>query len=162
AAGATVDHERLAHDVADGHARVERCIRVLEDDLHLAANLAHLAPLQVGDVTAVEDDLPRGGLRELDQGAREGCLATARLAHQPDRLPGIDGQIDAVDGVDVADRALEDAGADREVLDEVLHAEDFVATVGPLVNRCSCLGAHATASSENLVLRPTSSCEKWQ
>ena len=33
-----VHDERLADDVADGHARVERRVRILEDDLHLAAH----------------------------------------------------------------------------------------------------------------------------
>ncbi len=34
--------ERLADDVADVHARVERGVRVLEDDLHVAAEYVHL------------------------------------------------------------------------------------------------------------------------
>ena len=38
-----VDLDRLGDDVADRHARVERGVRVLEDHLHVAAHLAHLA-----------------------------------------------------------------------------------------------------------------------
>ena len=38
-----VDAQRLADDVADGHARIERRERVLEDDLHRPADLAHIA-----------------------------------------------------------------------------------------------------------------------
>ena len=66
----------------------------------------------------------------------------------------------SVDGVDVPHGALEEPGADREVLDEVLHAEDLVAGIRPLVDGCERLGAHATADSENLDLRPISSSEK--
>ena len=159
AAGAAMDHERFAHDVPDGHTRVERCVRVLKDDLHLAANRTHLAAFQRRDVTAVEDDLAGGGVRQLDQRAREGRLATARLADEPERLPGLDGEIDAVDGVDLADGALEDPGTDREVLDEMLRAEDLLAGLRPVLDAGHRLGAQATAS-ENLDLRPISSSEK--
>ena len=38
--GKPVDHQRLADDRADRHARVERGVRVLEDDLHVAAQRA--------------------------------------------------------------------------------------------------------------------------
>src|SRR5438309_68852 len=38
-----VDPEGLADDVTHRHARVQRRVRVLEDDLHLAPDLAHLS-----------------------------------------------------------------------------------------------------------------------
>ena len=155
-----MNDEGLADDVADGHPRVERRVRILEDDLHLPADLAHLAALEARDVAAVEEDLARRGLRQLDQRARQGRLAAARLADEAERLSGLDGQVDAVDGVDLSDGALEDPGADREVLDEILHAENLGPAPRPLVDRLDGLGAHATAS-ENLVLRPISSSEKW-
>ena len=142
---ATVDAERLADDVADRHARVERRVRVLEDDLHLPAHLAHLAPTEVRDVAPVEDDLARRRLDQLDQRAREGRLAAAGLADEPERLARAQCQVDAVDGVDLADRALEDAGPDREVLDELLDAQDLVAGLRALVDACDRLRAHAIA-----------------
>ena len=61
---AAVDAQRLADDVAHGHARVERRVRILEDDLHLAAHVAHLPAVKRRDVAAVEDDLPA---RRLDR-----------------------------------------------------------------------------------------------
>jgi hypothetical protein len=42
ALGDAVDLDRLADDVADRHARVEAADRVLEDDLHVPAELAEL------------------------------------------------------------------------------------------------------------------------
>jgi hypothetical protein len=36
-----VNDERLLDDVADPHARVERRVGILEDDLHVAARAAH-------------------------------------------------------------------------------------------------------------------------
>ncbi len=46
---------------------------------------------------------------------------------RPSVSPAFERQVDAVDRVDVTDRALEQAGADREVLDEILDAEDLLA-----------------------------------
>ena len=43
----------LADDLADAHARVQRGIRVLEDQLHIAAQAAHFVVLQSGKVDAV-------------------------------------------------------------------------------------------------------------
>ena len=55
-----VDLERLADDVADAHARVERGVRVLEDDLHVAAQRVHLAARRLHDVDALEGDVAAG------------------------------------------------------------------------------------------------------
>src|SRR5450759_4409172 len=52
-----VDLERLADDVAHAHARVQRGVRVLEDDLHVAAQPLHLGPRGGHDVDALEADL---------------------------------------------------------------------------------------------------------
>jgi hypothetical protein len=60
-----VDPQRLGDDVAHGHARVERGVRVLEDDLHLPPDLTHLAAAEPRDVAPVEDDLPGGRLDQL-------------------------------------------------------------------------------------------------
>ena len=38
-----VDLERFGHDFADAHERVERCVGILEDHLHVAAHRLHLA-----------------------------------------------------------------------------------------------------------------------
>ena len=43
----------LADNLADAHARVQRGIRVLEDQLHIAAQAAHFVVLQSGKVDAV-------------------------------------------------------------------------------------------------------------
>jgi hypothetical protein len=39
-----VDDERLLHDVRDAHAGVERCVGILEDDLHVAARAPQVVP----------------------------------------------------------------------------------------------------------------------
>ena len=56
AGGEAVHAERLADDVARAHARIERGERVLEHDLHLAADRAHLGLAEMGDVLSVDPD----------------------------------------------------------------------------------------------------------
>jgi hypothetical protein len=51
-----VDHERLADDFFHSHARIERAERVLEDDLHVAAQAAHISAAGGKQVVAFETD----------------------------------------------------------------------------------------------------------
>jgi hypothetical protein len=52
ALGEAVDHQRLAHQVADIHARIERGVRVLEDHLHVAAYGASRIAGEAGSLLA--------------------------------------------------------------------------------------------------------------
>src|SRR5438046_429353 len=72
--------ERLADDVADGHARVERRVRILEDHLHPAAHAAHLFAGERGELGAIELHRSRGGLVKLEDRASGRRLAAAGLA----------------------------------------------------------------------------------
>src|SRR5439155_13427074 len=98
-----VDAQRLGDDLADGHARVERCVRVLEDDLHLTTDVTHPAAAEARDVETVEDHLARGRLEQLDERPSKGGLAAAGLADESERLALLDDHVDAVDGVNLAD-----------------------------------------------------------
>ena len=59
------------------------------------------------DVLAVEEDLA-GRLVEAQDGAAHGRLAATRFADQAERLAAANLERDAVDGLDVADVAVED------------------------------------------------------
>ncbi len=71
-----VDRERLADDLAGGHARVERRERVLENDLHLAAIGPQFAFREVGYVAPVKLDRTGGWFDEAHQGAPDRGFAT--------------------------------------------------------------------------------------
>jgi hypothetical protein len=147
-------------DVAHRHARVQRRIRVLEDDLELAPHVSHLRPAEARDVTAVEDDLAGRRLDELDDRARQRRLAAAGLAHEAERLPRLHREVDSVHRMDLPDGALEEPGPNREVLDETLDPEEVVALVDPVVDRG--VDAHETPTeSANFEWRPISSSAKW-
>ncbi len=81
-----------------------------------AALAPQASPLRVAMSTPVELDLALGRRLQVEDGAPEGRLAAAGLAHQPVGLAAPDLEVDAVHGVDVADRLVEDdAPLDREV-----------------------------------------------
>src|SRR5581483_10463350 len=60
-----VDEHRLLDDLPDRHARVERRVRILEDDLHLLAQLAQVVPARRRQLVAHEADGAAGRLQQL-------------------------------------------------------------------------------------------------
>jgi len=106
------------------HARVERPIGVLEDDLHLAPQGPHLPPREAEDVAAPEADRTGIGIDEAQHQPARGRFAAAALADECQRLSGREAEIDAVDCLDRAARAAEEAGSEPEVLDEALDLEE--------------------------------------
>ncbi len=78
--------QRLADELADPLARVQRRVGVLEDHLHLPPQRPHLAPGEAGDLLAVEADRAGGRLDQLQDGPAERRLAAARLPDQAERF----------------------------------------------------------------------------
>ena len=101
--------ERLGDDRADGHARVEARLRVLEDHLHLRPQRPQRAALEPGDVAALELDRAGGRIVEPQDRAAGGGLAAAGLADEPERLALADLEADVVDRLDLADPAAQHA-----------------------------------------------------
>ena len=119
--GQVVDDQRLADDAADGHARVQRRVGVLEDHLHLAAEVTQLVSLHLHQVATVEQDLAGGRPVELEDRPPDGRFPAAALAYQAERLAAADGERHVVDRLHVGNLALEDdAGGDGEVHLEVV------------------------------------------
>ena len=121
--GARADAERehpLLQRLRDAHARVERGIRVLEDDLHVLAARPQLGVREAHQIRAVEQHLPAGRLDEPEDALADGGLAAARFAHQPQRAPGRDRERDAVHRHDARDHPLEQAAVNGKVDLQVL------------------------------------------
>src|SRR5262249_31339141 len=122
----SVDQQRLAHQVEERHAGIERRERILEDHLHLATERPQLRRSQLTELNhrAAADsheDLAAGRLDGPQHTARGGRLAAAALPDQAERLSLVDVEVDAIDRAHVADGALEEALLDRE---ELLEAGD--------------------------------------
>ena len=54
-----MQRQRLGQDLADRHARIERGVGVLKDDLGVAAEGAQLAGIERQEIAALEADLAR-------------------------------------------------------------------------------------------------------
>ena len=126
--GDAVDAERLTHDPPHAVARVQGRVRVLEDHLHAPAQRPQGALAQVRDVLPVEDHVAVRRLVQAQDRPAERGLAAAGLADEPERLATLDGEGDVVDGLDVADMAVEEEPAlDREPDLEVLDVDERAA-----------------------------------
>src|SRR5262249_48799252 len=79
----------------DLHARIERAVRILEDDLDAAPQRQQLLVLEPGKIEPVIDDLAGGRPLEQQDAAAGRRLAATALADQPQRLAAAQGKIDA-------------------------------------------------------------------
>jgi hypothetical protein len=105
----------LADDVAHQHARIHGREGVLEDDLQVLAIAAHAPGADVGEIGAVVLHGAAGGPLQLQDALADRGLAAAGLADQGQGSASAQRQIDAVDGLDLADGLLEQPTLDREV-----------------------------------------------
>jgi hypothetical protein len=76
------DVHRLADDRLHGESGVERRVRILEHDLHAAAQHPHVASARGEHVGTFEQHLARTGQQEPQDDTASGGLATAGLADQ--------------------------------------------------------------------------------
>src|SRR5439155_2690770 len=116
-----VDHEALGDDLAHRHPRVEGAIRILENDLHVAADLLHLVCRCLEDALALEEHLTAGRRDQAQDRARNSRLSGARLADETQRFASLNVEAHPVDSLDSGQRQLKQAALDREVLDQVAH-----------------------------------------
>ena len=92
-----MDDHRLGQHLLDAHPWIEGAERVLEDDLHAAAQGAQLVAGQVRDVLSVKADPATGGLDQPQCEPTQRGLARARLTDQTQGLTTADGEGHAVD-----------------------------------------------------------------
>ena len=109
-----LDLQALLDDLADRQARRQRAVGILEDDLHLLAQGSHaLANRRPSMRVPTIGDRPLRGDEAQKRQAERG-LARAGFADHAQRLARAHAQRDAVDGLDVVDRAAQQAALDRE------------------------------------------------
>ncbi len=98
AGGEIVQPDGFADDVTYIHARVERGIRILEDDLQVPPQLAQLALIELQDRASLIAHIACSRLDQAQQKAAQGGLAAARLTHNGEGLAATDAERHAVDG----------------------------------------------------------------
>src|SRR3712207_9359259 len=80
----------LGHDVEHRQPRVERRVRVLEDDLDVTAQRTHPLAPEPDDLPALEAHRPLGGRLQVEDGAPGGGLPAAGLPDQAEHLTGME------------------------------------------------------------------------
>ena len=93
------DNQGLRDDVFHGHARVERGIGVLEDDLHLLAALLEGCGVHFGDVPAVKVNLALSRFEKMQDGAPKRAFSAPGFTDDAECMTAFNGKIDIVDGV---------------------------------------------------------------
>jgi hypothetical protein len=111
-----VHEEAERHGVLHRETGIQRRVRVLEDELHVAPQPLHARPGRAAHVLAAEGQAPGVGLDQAQQEPRQRRLAAAGLADDPERLGRIDVERHAVDRAHPGVGALQHAAAQREVL----------------------------------------------
>src|SRR2546423_8452416 len=125
-----VDEKAFAHDLPHGHARVQRTVRILEDDLHFPPDLVQLLFVRLEDAPPLEKRLTRRGRDQPQDRARHGGLARTGFTDQAQGFALLDVKADVVDRLDVRHGGLEQPALDREVLDEVVDLEQGTVGIG--------------------------------
>ena len=108
-----VDAQHLAERLGDGHARVERGVRVLEDDLDPARDPPGSWPV---DALAAVADLACGRFLEADDRPGQRGLPAARFPDQAERLAPHDREVYAIDRAEDRRRTPGEPGSPERVV----------------------------------------------
>ena len=113
--------QRLGNDITSPHARIERRIRVLENDLHLPPIRAEGVRRKPGDVGTVEQDFTSGRLDQAQERFGRRRFAAAGFADESQRFTRVEREGNAIDRPDRCAVSPERAG--WKELDELAHIE---------------------------------------
>ncbi|MCY1237838.1 hypothetical protein D9M72_505500 [compost metagenome] len=131
-----IDDQRLHQDVADLLTRVERAVRVLEHDLHLAAHLRRHVALGDVDLLAFDQQLARGRRIDQSEDAAKRGLAATTLADDRQRLALFDAEAHALQGMNGLCLLYKAAG-DMVVAHQVARFEDHAHWAAPSSTKSS-------------------------
>ena len=120
-----VHPHRLGQDLAHRHARIERGVGVLKDDLHVPAQPPQCILAEIGDFLAPETHRARRRIHQAQHETSRGRLAATGLADQRQRLAARDLEADILDGAHQTHLpAQDDAAAELKMFDQAVDLED--------------------------------------
>ena len=122
----------LGDDLADGHAGIQRSIRILEDKLHLATHVLDLMLAHLGNIFTLEEHFACRRLGQAHDGTARGGLTATRLADQAKGLTRINLERNVIHSRDdtLGEALGEHAGLSGKLLREVLDLQQRSALVG--------------------------------
>src|ERR1039458_7044832 len=101
----SVENQRLGDHLVPSKARVERAERVLEDDLHVAAQTAQCRAVRLQQIDAIENDGARSGLDEAENEPSKCAFAGAGFTNQAKSFAFLDVEAHIVHGANSAGAA---------------------------------------------------------
>ena len=87
-----VDKEGLADCFTDGHARIQRGVGVLKDDLHLSSHSLHLHTAELGHINAVKQNLAGCRFVQAEDRPSHAGLSATGLTNNAQRFTPPDGK----------------------------------------------------------------------
>src|SRR5436190_797266 len=153
--------EAEGHGVLDGQTRVQRRVRILEDQLHVPTQAFHAVRRCAANILAGEAHAPRVGLDQPQDQARQRRLAAAGFPDDAERLGRIDVERDAVHRAHPGVGALQHTAAQREVLAQpaplaraaAMYSRLFTCTVADSATRTT-RGTNTIESENSVFGRP--------
>src|SRR5262249_14419343 len=113
----------LLDDRPNLHAWIERGVRILEDDLHVAPGLAHTRSGEREDVFSAKVDLAGRRFDQTQDASAGRAFAASGFAHEAEHLTRLDIETEVVYGGEDGGRFQESLRA-GEVLDEIAALEE--------------------------------------
>src|SRR4030095_9002317 len=93
-----VNREWLTNDGSNSHARIQRRIWILENDLHIPSFLTEVFTVELQQVDPVEANFSGVRLYQPKYRAARRRFATPRFADKPEGLAAENGETDVVHG----------------------------------------------------------------
>ncbi|MNC30823.1 hypothetical protein D3C75_791210 [compost metagenome] len=130
--------QRLADNILDEKAGIQRAERVLKNNLHFFAQASHLPMTQSVNISAFEQHFSVCYTLEPEQQPSKSGLAAAGFANQAKGFTLTDGQAHAVNSLYLANGPVQQSFGDGEILFDI-----------PYVNQYLGRGQILTAGSDN-------------
>ena len=112
-----MNDQRLTDNVAYPHARIQRRERILKYRLYAPSEAAFTSGIETMNVVAVECHRAVGGLDQVEQGTRHGCLTAAGLTDKAKGLTPHDLKAHPVYSLHLANGVFEQRPARQREVD---------------------------------------------
>ena len=107
--------QRLCNDIFNGHARIERAIRILKDDLHVLALLPERLAIHPADIPAFEKNFSVGGLCQAQNALANRRFSAAGFTHKAKGFTLVDLKAYSIDSLIVSYGFLEQSLLDGKI-----------------------------------------------
>src|SRR5262245_12145694 len=117
----SMNRKRLTDDRPDSHPRIQRSIRILENDLHVAPLPAQFLLSQRQQINAIEQNRSSIRLEQTQDRATRRGFSAAGLPDQTERFAFVDGEADVIDCFHIIGNPTQNPAMNGKILLEMLN-----------------------------------------